>query len=177
MISQNTLKYGFIAALVNIVIAIILYMLGPSSLGSGMFGGIIFMGINLIVTIIVLSILGARIRKDEGGLITFKKMFINLLVMVAVMLVVGSLFGYLLYGVIDPEWMEQAKEMALENMYQYKDQMPEASFEDTIKRMEDGFDTSLGNTLKQLLGSFILWTIFSLILAAILKKKEPDFAE
>ena len=176
MVSQNTVKYGLIAALVNVVIAIILYALGPGALAGGIWSGLIFLAVNLVVTIVVLSVLGSKIRQDEGGFITFKKMFINLFLVVLIMVIGGGLFGYLLYGVVDTQWMLDAKEMTIANMYEYKDNMPEAAFEAQLERIEEQFSQSFGNTLKQLGGSILGWTIFSLILAAILKKKQEDFA-
>lgn len=175
MLSKNTLKYGAIAGAIGIVFAIFLYMLGPGVMGGSMWAGMLIGLGSLVINISVLSYFGVQVRKDEGGYITFKKMFVNLLAIVVIMLVMGSLFSLLLFQVIDPEYMTIAKEKTLEAMYAAEDSMPEEAFNNALERIEEGFELGLGKTLKQIGWGIVGWGLFSLILAAILKKKE-DFA-
>ncbi len=172
MIATNTVKYGLIAAFIGIFITICTYLAGPSALAGSIWSGLIFLAIYVVSNLIIYIAMALKIRKDEGGLITFKKLFLSLTVILVMASVIGGLFAYILYGVIDPGFMEQAKEMALSNLYAAEDNMPAAQFENAVKRTEEGFNNSLGKTLMQMLTGIIGWSIFNAILALIVKKKE-----
>lgn len=157
MISQNAVKYGVFAGVAGIVIAILMYLMGPEFLSSSMWSGMLVGLSSLVVTIVLLIVFGTKMRKEEGGYITFGKMFLSLIVVVAVMVGISTVFSILLYQVIDPEFMATAKQMALENFAELEDRMTEKQFEDMMTRIEDGYSMSIGKSLMQIVWGILGW--------------------
>lgn len=175
---MNKITAGVILSVVAIALSLILYILGPAFISDGMFKGMII-GLSTFVLIVGLAVyLGIQIRgEQEGGLISFKKMFIEFFIMFAILTVASTIFEYVLYGLIDPNYMETAMEMTLENVYESTNgQMSDEDFAKMEERMKPQFDkSSLTATGIGLLGKLVWWTVVSVILAAILKKKAPEF--
>lgn len=175
---MNKITAGVILSVVAIAISLILYILGPAFISDGMFKGMII-GLSSFVLIVGIAVyLGTQIRAEQvDGLISFKKMFLEFLVMFAILTVASTVFEYVLYGLIDPGYMETAMEMTLDNIYESTNgQMSDEDFAKMEERMKPQFDkSSITATGIGLLGKLVWWTVVSLILAAILKKKAPEF--
>lgn len=173
---MKNLNNGFLFLGTYVIIALLLYIAGPeifvnpwvsSIRGFLMLGVLIFIALN--------------IRKStENGFINFKNLFTGLFITVATYSVLGLLFDIVLFKLIAPDFMDRVKEISIENMYNasWIENMSDAQIDNMIEGTEERFDKAF--TPLGLLFTFgfklVSWTIISLILAAIFKKKEPDFA-
>ncbi|MGB0167592.1 MAG: DUF4199 family protein, partial [Luteibaculum sp.] len=113
MISQNTFKYGAIVGLVGVFIGIVMYLMGPTALTNSQYSWAIFAGITGLIYLVIHIVLALRIRKDEGGTIKFLPLFVNLMIIIVISLVIDKAFGWILFGLIDPEFLQISKEAVM----------------------------------------------------------------
>src|SRR5690606_3741299 len=81
-----------------------------------------------------------------------------------------SIFIYLFYGVIDPGAMDELKRIQEEQMY--KNGMSDEQIEMSLKFVSPGFMAGMALPMVTFMGF-----IFSLIIAAFLKRNRPMFME
>tara|TARA_R110001592_G_scaffold363109_2_gene680371 strand:- start:40796 stop:41380 length:585 start_codon:yes stop_codon:yes gene_type:complete len=174
--TMNKLTNGFILTGAYIIIGLVLYILGPDVVTNqwvGLVKGLLLLG--------VLIYLSMNIRKaSPNGFITYKNLFGALFITVAVYSVAALLFDVVLFKFIDPDFMIAVKEKSIENMMDapWAKNLSDTQMDNIISETEKGFDQAF--KAKGLAIAFAMkiipWTIISLILAAIFKRKQPDFA-
>lgn len=172
---MNKLTNGFIFSGAYIILALMLYIAGPdlsTNQWIGLVRGAAMLGVLIYITL--------SIRKTSTtGFISFKELFLPLFITVATYSVVSVIFDFVMH-MVDPSYIEAVKELAIDKMMNapWIENMSDSQIEKMITDTEERFDKAF--TPIGLLFSFgfklISWTILSLILAAIFKKKQPDFA-
>lgn len=166
-ITVQGVKTGLLAAAVSIVIMLLAYVLGISVVGWT------FQGISTLFIIGVMIYGLVSFRKAQGYLD-----FAQGLGIVIIAGVISSLIGYfftlLYYNVINPgiidEIMTQSTAM-MQKMGMVVNEEMEAQIR---QNAEANMHFSFKNMAFGVVGSLFLWTILSLILSAIFKKKNPD---
>lgn len=173
---MNKLTNGFIFSGAYVILALLLYIAGPDLATNqwiGLVRGAAMLGVLIYIT------LGIR-KTSVTGFISFKELFVPLFITVVTYSVVSVVFDFVLFHLIDPSYMEMIKESAIDKMMNapWIDNMSDVQVEKMITDTEERFDKAF--TPLGILFSFgfklISWTVLSLILAAIFKKKQPDFA-
>ena len=161
----NGLVWGAILGFVGIIYNVILYML-DQNLNQNMS----YLGI--LLTIIVL-ILGVRSFRDNvrGGILPFDTAFSFGFVMILVSSVIGIIYAYLLWTVIDPDILGRMKDLQMEKMLE-KD-IPEEAL-DQAMAISGKFMTPVMMSIIGLFSGVLMGTIVALIIAAIFKKNEPE---
>lgn len=134
--------------------------------------------IGFVGVLIALIITGKKYRTAIGGIISFGAMWKFLVCVTIIFSVALGLFEYLLFQVIDPEFYQVLTEKTLEITYQRfqdfgipEDQMTKV-MEDTQKRIEA--QSTFKGVLMGMGVRIALYGIISLIIAAVLKKKDPE---
>ena len=91
----------------------------------------------------------------------------------------STLVSFLLFNYIDPSFAEAMKQMTLEQTQKMmaKFNVPQETIEKTIGEMIKMELYSFGNLMKSFLQFCIVGFILSLIVAAIMKKSKPEFAD
>ena len=159
----NGLIWGLILGFAGIIFNVILYMLDQNLNQTLSYAGI-------LITIIIM-ILGIRSFRDNvrGGVLPFSPAFGFGFAMVAVSSVLGIIYAYVLWTVIDPDIMSKMKDLQMEKMLDKG--IPEDALEQamaiTSRFMKPGVMAVTG-----LLSSLFMGTIVALIIAAIFKKDE-----
>ncbi len=161
----NGLVWGAILGFVGIIYNVILYML-DQNLNQTMG----YLGI--VITIVVL-ILAVRSFRDNirGGILPFGPAFQFGFVVILVSSVIGIIYAYILWTVIDPDIIGKMKDMQMEKMLEQG--IPEEAL-DRAMEISSKFMTPLMMTIMGLFSSILMGTIVALIIAAIFKKKEPE---
>ena len=164
-ILYNGLVWGLIIGFAGIIYSVILYML-DQNLNQNMS----YLGI--LITIIVL-ILGVRSFRDNvrGGILPFGPAFQFGFVVILVSTVIGIIYAYLLWTVIDPDILGKMKDMQMEKMLEQG--IPEEAL-DQAMAISGKFMTPLMMSIIGLFTGVLMGTIVALIIAAIFKKNEPE---
>jgi hypothetical protein len=163
----NGLIWGLIIGFAGIIYQVILYMLNQNL--NQAFG---YLGI--LITLVLL-ILGMRSFRDKirGGVLPFSTAFGFGIVAIVVSGILGTIYGYILWTVIDPDIITRMMEMKTDKLLQRG--LPEEAIDQgmniTSKFMRPGIMAVMG------LGSSLLFgAILSLIVGAIMKRDEPQDA-
>jgi hypothetical protein len=161
----NGLVWGAILGFVGIIYNVILYMLDQNlnqNLG--------YLGI--LITIVVL-ILGVRSYRDSvmEGVLPFGPAFKFCFIVIVVSSVIGIIYAYILWTVIDPDIISKMKDMQMEKMLEKG--IPEEAL-DQAMAISGKFMTPIMMTIMGLFSGILMGTIVALIVAAIFKKNEPE---
>lgn len=176
IITQLSVKNGFLIALITVMISLILYFIDPlmmyTSFWIGMFSFVIF--------IVLLVLVGQSIRKAVGGYWTFGEAFKSFLIMALILTSVTTLYNIILMGVIDPGLpakagavMEDSQRQMMEKLGLSTDEI-DAALEKSGS-MEDRLKITFRNVVTSFGVGLAIYGVISLILAAILKKNRPVY--
>ena len=160
----NGLIWGLIIGFAGIIYQVILYMLDQNLNQALGYAG-------LLITIILL-ILGIRSFRDtiREGVLPFGPAFGFGMVAIIVSSILGIVYAYVLWTVIDPDIMVKMRDMQIEKRILEKG-IPEEAIDQAItlidKFMKPGIMVALG-----LASSLFMGTIISLVIAAIFKREE-----
>lgn len=159
----NGLVWGAILGFLGIIYNVILYMLDQNLNQNLGYAG-------MIITIIVL-ILAIRSFRDNvrGGILPFGPAFQFGFVVILVSSVIGIIYAYLLWTVIDPDILSKMKDLQMEKMLEkgVPEEALDQAMEITGKFMKPALMAVFG-----LFSSLLMGTIVALIIAAIFKKNE-----
>jgi hypothetical protein len=159
----NALNWGVIIGLISIVYSVILYMLNL------MFNQAL--GYAGVIIIIVGLALAMKSYRDNvlGGVLPFGKAFGFGMLIIVVAALLGAIFTYLLYAVIDTGLGEKLVEFTSEKML--KRGIPEAQLDVVLERAAK-FQKPLPMAITGFITSILGGVVLSLIMAAIFKKEE-----
>lgn len=160
----NALTWGAIIGLVSIVYSVILYMLNQTFNRALGYAGIIIMIVGLAIAM--------KSYRDNvlDGILPFGKAF-GFGVLIAVIAgVLGSIYTYLLYTVIDPGLQEKLLEFAADKMLE-SGRVPEAQLDQALE-FSKKFMSPVYLTVSGFIFSCMGGAVLSLIMAAIFKKEE-----
>ena len=157
----NALIWGAIIGLVSIVYSVILYMLNQTlNRTLGYFG--------FVILIAGLAFAMKNYRDNVlDGVLPFGKAFGFGMLVVLVSALIGGIYGYLLYAVIDPDLVGKMMDMQSEQMLErgLTEDKVEQALEVTKRFMTPVFMFISGFVVNLLMGG-----VLSLIIAAIFKK-------
>lgn len=167
------LNAGIILGILSVVITFIVYFIDPPTLVSGMFG------ITLLVLFFgVLIYLGIQYRKSLGGFMEFGPAFNFSFIALIVAGLISQIGTALLYNVVDPALPGVLVEQTLENTMAMMEKFgaADAMSVDQIDKMRE--DTAANFTVMGQIKAFgialIIYAVISLILGAILKKRDKS---
>jgi Protein of unknown function (DUF4199) len=161
-------KYTLIMAATSIIMTLIMSIMGMSNLIM-----MSLLGLVVFAAMIVIPVLGVKEHRNNqlGGLISFGRAFLVCMLILALSIVVSTIFNYVYMNFINPSYVDTMKEGMTEMMEKYN--VPEAQLEESLKPFEE-MKTPMGN-LKSLAKSLAMSAVISLIVAAIMKRNRPIF--
>lgn len=176
---SKAIQYGIIGAFIWIIFGIISYVLGTSlfdNMGLAIGFGLLSLVIIFILPIIFMVLSALSFRKGNGGFIDLQKAFREAFIPIVIMIVLGLVFNILMYNVIDTEYPKQVMEKSIE--------MSETQFERAgwdeeridkrIAKMKKNDRFAIGNVFKQNAIFLAAFGAIAMLIAAIVKKKNPD---
>lgn len=167
------LNAGVILGILSVVITFIVYFVNPSTLVSGMFGITV-----LVVFFAVLIYLGIQYRKSLGGFMEFGPAFNFSFIALVVAGLISQVGSALLYNVVDPALPGVLTEQTLENTVAMMEKFgaADALSSDQLDEMRES--TAANFTIMGQFKTFgialIVYAVISLILGAILKKRDKS---
>ena len=118
-ILKNAAYQGIILGIALIVFTVLVYVSGMHlfSVTSGIIVGIVIFGGEIAYTVIYQK----RFRNSIGGKISFAQLFVHGFVLLLVASIITGLFNYILYTIIDPNYLPQQVDYFVDDMSKYID--------------------------------------------------------
>ncbi len=175
---KTSLTYGFYLALISIAISVVIWAGGLLE-SMGLFGGI-FIGLgSFLITFIVLFIFAKSYRiKDLGGYASFGDIFKFAMLVILISTIISLIYTYIFNAFIDPDYMEHIMAVMQQKTLDFMEGkgVPDAQMDKAIEKFKE--IPTMAKTLRQTaLNGLIGGAIISLIVAAIVKKKEEGSIE
>jgi hypothetical protein len=159
----NALTWGVIIGLISIMYSVILYMLNQSFNTALGYAGV-------IIIIAGLAIAMKSYRDNVlNGILPFGKAFGFGVLIIVFAALLGAIYTYLLYTVIDPGLQEKMLEYTTERMLDRG--VPEGQIDMVLERATR-FQRPVPMAIMGFISSCLGGVVISLILAAIFKKEE-----
>lgn len=168
---SKAVNYGLYMGLTLTLITVLIYAFDLS-----LFTSLWLMLGNLIIILVFGVLSGASAKKIMGGYPSFKQVFTSYTITMAVGLLISTLVGMLLFNVVDPEAAEVVKELSIESTEAMMKRFgaPEAQIEEAITAAEEQDPFSIGTQVKNYFGFLAFMLVIGLLVALIMKKKDPN---
>lgn len=168
---SNSLQSGLIWGGVFAIIYLIFYIIGLSAFSSPWMSRLLF-----LTSVGLMIYFGLELKKANGGYLSFGKCFGHLALTILIGTVVSFVFNFILFGFIDPEFMESMKQSVLDKAIIDAEAggAPSSTIEMMVSWIEWGF-TPLGQFVYTL-GFVAGYLVVALIVSLIIKKNKPEFA-
>ena len=172
---NRAVKSGLFLGLISIIISLLVYLIEPTYFVKWWFQLVV-----LLISICLVIYFGIQYRKNEqDNVLTFKGAYINSLVIFIVGGVLGMFFSMLLFLVIDPDLPSVLTEASIQQSYEMMRNFgaPDEAIDDAIEQIKNDIPESftVGGMLKNTALSTIFYLLLSLLTAAFIKKKKPEF--
>ena len=138
-----------------------------------------WLGIALLLVIIVFGIISvAKVKQAQNGFASFKESFTSYFITILIGLLISTVVSFLIFNVIDTDAAETLKQKTIENTVQMMEgfNTPVEAIDQTVEKMESQNQFGIVGILKGLAGQLVLFSIIGLIVAAAMKKNNPDEA-
>lgn len=138
----------------------------------------IWFGLLFLLVVIVLGIISiAKSKKLLGGFISFKDAFTSYFLTLLVGVLISAAFSIILFNFIDPEASAELQEKIINSQIDRLESynVPSEVIDETVEQMEaKGNMYSVSNVLQSIVWQLAGFSIVGLIVAAIMKKRNPD---
>jgi hypothetical protein len=169
---QTAIKYGVYLALVNLSYVLYAYLVDQSVLTLTWPGIILFFcGIGFGTFSV------AKFKQGSGGYASFKEAFSTYMLTSIVAVLIGTVFTIVLFSVIDPDFAAGVMDMILETtMERFESSgLSDEQIDSIISRIEGSNPFSAAGQLKSAAFSIMFNALIALIVAAAMKKNNPEF--
>jgi len=171
---QAAIKPGLTIGLVSVAMTYLAYFINSSLLASGWFGLVA-----IVIFFVLIIYFGKQYRTEIGGFMTFGTAFNFSFITIIISGLVSLIGQILLFHVVDPalpgvladETLKSTLEM-MENFGANPDDLPAEQLDEIRENTQNNF-TILGQ-LKNFGFGLIIYAIISLIVAAIIKKRDKS---
>lgn len=169
---NHNLKYGLTLGLISVVFSLALLLIDYHLLSSSWIGII-----PIVINIIVLLVAGFELRKLHGGYLSFREAFVSTLTIIAIGAAISMVYSMLVYNVFAPDIADALHQDMINNTASMLEQFgaEDEVIDQAVAQIEAGNPFSVGNLFLGYIYNLIGGLILALIIAAIVKKKKPDF--
>ncbi|MFT4679572.1 MAG: amino acid transporter [Flavobacteriales bacterium] len=168
--NKSAIQFGLIAGLVISIINAMIYFVNYELLAD------MWVGLGMLLMVIVLAIVGAVRSKKEFGPFDLKQAFIVTFLICMSLMVVVTLYNIIMFQVVDPTFGERITDVVLNNTEQMlvRFNMPEADIEEQLAAVAESTadQYTMGGMLKGLLIGSLIYAMFSIIIALIIRSKK-----
>ena len=167
---KPALIYGLILGLVTVFLSLVFYFIGMSTESWTNW-------VTFLVTLVLLVYLMIQYRNTYlGGYATYGQIFLMVLVSAGVVsTIIGTLYQYLFFTVIDPGMVEQIKIIAEERVMS-NSRIPESMYDDILEKIEKRTTVAYMVKMSLIFGP-VINAFIGLIVAAFLKKEKDVVTE
>ena len=176
-INQLVWQHGGMAALISVILSLVAYILGVELLLGWQLG---LAQVALIITTMI--VVSRAIRLDEGGYISYWRVFQHIMLSLLCILCASTLFNFVLFNVINPELVDVVVDISLEKAeemmisFGLEGDLLQETLIDTEKEIRNGY--TLMGSIKGIVFSSIFGGIIALIVSATQYKidhQKPNF--
>jgi len=178
-VRKDGIRLGIYLGVLSLVISIVsLYALVNTS--NFKIGSMVTGGLGIILMIGFSAYFAIMLRKSAGGFWTFSEALKGIFTMLAISVVISTI-GTSVFNLINPEpqqiIFDRTINFTIETMESagLEDDIIDKQVADLEKTRDEMRNFSIGQALKALGVSLIMYFVFALILAAILKREKPAF--
>ncbi len=170
---KSASNYGLILGGILAVTVALLYSMSLESLTKWWLGIVLFL-ISLAIGIVSV----AKSKSILGGFISFKEAFTSYFITIVIGLGISVLTSILIFNVVDPGAADYLNEQIIEINRSMMERfgMPEAEIDKALERVEGKNNYSAGNQLFSYLIQIVIYSVFGLLVALIMKRKDPNAA-
>ncbi len=171
IINKNGVNFGIILGLFSILFTTVIYVIDLKLFTSSWIG--IF---SLVVSITIGVVLVSKTKKQLNGNIVFKDAFTVYFIAALIGSFISTIYNYVLFNFIDTEAKETIKEITIKYTTEMLEKFgtPASAINETMQKMAETDNYSIGNLLFGLAIVLVFQAIFGLILAAIFKSKSSQ---
>lgn len=178
-LKKQALIYGVLLGAINFVLGIA-YMYIAKDITSFMTFYTVTFVMNFILFIAIVVYFVIRLRKVNDGYWSFKTALQNIFIMLAVSVVLSTL-GTSLYNAVFPDlqasMIDNSLNLTIESMESFG--AGDDAIDEAVAKIEQERDAlgqiTIGQVIKGIFISLLMYFVFALILAAIFKKEKPIF--
>lgn len=138
----------------------------------------VWFGISLLIVIIAFGVIStSKSKKSLGGYISFKDAFTSYFITILIGLVISALVSFIIFNVVDAEAANTLQQKIIETQVERLESfnVPNEVISQTVEKIEaKGNLYSIGNVLQSIVWQLAGFSIVGLIVAAIMKKRNPD---
>ena len=170
-IKSSAINYGLYLGAALSLITVAIYAIDLDlmvNMWLGIFLLIVVAGVGVVST--------AKSKSLQNGFISFKEALGSYVLTVAIGYLISTLVSYILFNFIDPEaavyLQEKTVEITVSMMEGFN--VPAEAISEAVAKIESSNQYGLGNLLKSFAFGMIFQIIIGLIVAAIMKKNNPD---
>ncbi|MCF6308597.1 MAG: DUF4199 domain-containing protein [Flavobacteriaceae bacterium] len=171
-IKKSSVNYGLTLGAILGITTTLIYVVSIEMLTKWWLGIILFF---IAIAVGIVSV--AKSKDILGGFISFKEAFTSYFITIAIGLLINVIVGILIFVVIDPDaavfLQEQIIEIARSMMESFG--APEEEINKAIAEMESTNNYSLGSQIQAYVTQLAIYSVFGLLIALIMKKKDPSF--
>jgi hypothetical protein len=133
----------------------------------------------LILPIIIIAfgvVSTAKSKSLFDGFLNFKQAFSSYFITVAIGILISTAVSVILFNFIDPDAAITLKQLIVEKTINIMEGMgaPAEAVAEGIEKIENQDTFGIGTQLKSLAQSLVFFAVIGLIVAAIMKKNNPD---
>jgi len=171
---NHFVKFGIIFGAISIIVQLALYLIDVKLLFNTSIGLISAFLVPIIIIVLTLK----AVRQDNNDVLSFGDGFKNGWLAYAVGALIASLFTYVLYNFIDPSIIDIQKEATLEMTSSMMERFgaAQSDIDEAIDKIEEtDMSYGIGKVFTGwLFLAGIFGTLLSLVIAAIMKKSDPN---
>jgi hypothetical protein len=171
IIKKNGITFGIILGLFSVLITTAIYAIDLQLFTSWWIGVVA-----IIIAITIGVVLITKTKKQLNGTLIFKDAFTVYFIAAAIGSFISTLYNYVLFNFIDTQAKETIKEITLKYTSEMMEKFgaPAASINETMQKLAETDNYSLGNLMFGFAIGLVFHAIFGLILAAIFKSKSNE---
>ncbi|WP_179352511.1 DUF4199 domain-containing protein [Winogradskyella vidalii] len=170
---SSAIQFGLYIALILSGFTIVAYAINIALLTKW------WINIALFIAILIIGIVSiSKSKQLLEGFISFKQAFTTWFTTIVVGILISTAVNILLFNVIDPSAAEAVKQATIETSVAMMENFgaPQSEIEKAIVLMEEQNQFAVGNLLKSVAWQLLFYAVIGLIIAAIMKKNNPEFA-
>jgi len=169
-IKSSALNYGLYLGLGLTLLTVIVYAVNLDIFVKWWFG------IGLFVLIVIVGYMSAiKSKKLNGGFLSFKDAFTSFFITILVGTLISTVVSFIIFNIVDTEAAKELNEKILiatkESMERFG--APEDTIKERLAIAQEKDNFAIGTQLTNYLIGLVIYSIFGLIGAAIIKKN-PD---
>ena len=164
-----SVAYGIYLGVALILITVLAYAFDLTLFTKWWFGLIM-----ILFTVIMGGFAASKAKKVSTELFTFKHAFGSYFLTVFIGTLIGLLFSFILFNLIDPSASETLTELTMESTRQMMEKFgaTESQINEALREMQETNQFSLINQLKGYGFQLVLYALLGLIVSLIVREKE-----